>query len=98
MIDWSKETITEPPPIKKVSIEDLEKLANGEKKLTEFIPKVVSHSIANERCVQQTYKKFLKRKTNKEVRIAILQTNKSIAKVPYHFRMSHFISPDLAQK
>ena len=44
-MDWDKENITEPPPTKHISIDDLNKIANGEKDLKEFIPKVMSHSI-----------------------------------------------------
>ena len=44
MIDWET-NITEPPPTKAISIEDLEKIGSGEKKLTDFIPKVMCHSI-----------------------------------------------------
>ena len=44
MIDWD-ENITEPPPTKKISIEDLKKIGSGEKILTDFIPKVMCHSI-----------------------------------------------------
>ena len=44
MIDWD-ENISEPPPTKKISIEDLKKIGSGEKQLTDFIPKVMCHSI-----------------------------------------------------
>ena len=44
MIDWD-DNITEPPPTKQISIEDLKKIGNGQKKLTDFIPKVMCHSI-----------------------------------------------------
>ena len=43
--DWDKENISEPPPTKHISIEDLNKIVTGEKNLTCFIPKVMSHSI-----------------------------------------------------
>ena len=46
MIDWDG-NITEPPPTKAISIEDLEKIGSGEKNLTDFIPKVMCHSIGN---------------------------------------------------
>ena len=46
MIEWD-ENITEPPPTKQISIEDLKKIGNGQKKLTDFIPKVMCHSIGN---------------------------------------------------
>ena len=44
MITWDK-NITEPPPTKSISIEDLKLIGNGEKKLSDFIPKVMCHSI-----------------------------------------------------
>ena len=44
MIDWD-ENISEPPPTKMISIEDLKMIGSGEKKLTDFIPKVMCHSI-----------------------------------------------------
>ena len=44
MIHWD-ENISEPPPTKNISAEDLKKIGNGEKKLTDFIPRVMSHSI-----------------------------------------------------
>ena len=44
MIDFN-ENISEPPPTKNISIEDLKKIGNGEKNLTDFIPKVMCHSI-----------------------------------------------------
>ena len=44
MIAWDK-NITEPPPTKSISIDDLIMIGNGEKKLTDFIPKVMCHSI-----------------------------------------------------
>ena len=44
MIDWD-ENITEPPPTKTISNEDLVKIGTGEKHLTDFIPKVMCHSI-----------------------------------------------------
>ena len=44
MINWD-ENISEPPPTKNISIEDLKKIGNGEKDLTDFIPKVMCHSI-----------------------------------------------------
>ena len=44
MIDWN-ENISEPAPTKAISIDDLIKIGTGEKKLTDFIPKVMSHSI-----------------------------------------------------
>ena len=44
MIDWDK-NISEPPPTKTISVEDLKKIGSGEKSLTDYIPKVMSHSI-----------------------------------------------------
>ena len=44
MINWD-ENISEPPPTKCISVDDLRKIANGEKNLTDFIPKVMCHSI-----------------------------------------------------
>ena len=44
MINWD-ENISEPPPTKNISIEDLKKIGSGEKKLTNFIPKIMCHSI-----------------------------------------------------
>ena len=90
-LDWDKENITEPPPTKHISIDDLEKIANGEKNLTEFIPKVMSHSIANERCVQATAKKVLVRRGYEKVHAALLQTQKSISSTPYKATKRHFI-------
>ena len=93
--DWDKENITEPPPTKHISIDDLNKIATGEKNLTCFIPKVMSHSISNERCVQATAKKVLVRRGYEKVHAALLQTNKSIASAPYKFQKSHFLRPQL---
>ena len=46
MVDWSnKENLTENPATKHISEDDLLKIGSGEKNLTEFIPKVMSHSI-----------------------------------------------------
>ena len=44
MIDWD-DNISEPPPTKNISIEDLKKIGSGEKLLTDFIPKIMCHSI-----------------------------------------------------
>ena len=44
MINWD-ENISEPPPTKNISVGDLRKIGTGEKILTDFIPKVMSHSI-----------------------------------------------------
>ena len=44
MINWD-ENVTEPPPTKSISIVDLKKIGSGEKSLTDFIPKVICHSI-----------------------------------------------------
>ena len=49
MITWDK-NITEPPPTKSISIEDLKMIGNGDKKLSDFIPKVMSHSIGKKTC------------------------------------------------
>ena len=54
MINW--DNTTEPPPTKNIPIEDLKKIGSGGKKLTDFIPKIMWHSIANERAVQNTHK------------------------------------------
>ena len=43
MIDW--DDVSEPPPTKSISIADLRKIGSGEKDLTDFIPKVMCHSI-----------------------------------------------------
>ena len=93
LTDWDKENITEPPATKQISMDDLKKIATGEKHLTEFIPKVMSHSIANERCVQATAKKVLVRHGYKKVKIALLQTKKSIHHVPYNFKKRQFLKP-----
>ena len=90
-MDWDKENITEPPPTKHISVEDLNKIATGEKDLTDFIPKVMSHSIANERCVQATSKKVLVRKGYKNVHSALLQTQKSISFAPYQASKRHIL-------
>ena len=45
LLDWDKEHISEPPPTKHISIQDLNNIATGEKTLKDFIPKVMSHSI-----------------------------------------------------
>ena len=55
----------------------------------------MSHSISNERCVQATAKKVLVRRGYEKVHAALLQTNKSIASVPYKFKKSHFLRPQL---
>ena len=44
MINWD-ENVTEPPPTKSISIVDLKKIGSGEKNLTDFIPKIICHSI-----------------------------------------------------
>ena len=44
MINWD-DNISEPPPTQSISVEDLKKIGSGEKSLTDFIPKVMSHSI-----------------------------------------------------
>ena len=54
LTDWDKENITEPPPTKHISLEDLNKISSGEKHLAEFIPKVMSHSIGK----QHAFKKL----------------------------------------
>ena len=61
MIDWD-ENITEPPPTKSISVEDLKKIGSGEKKLTEFIPKVMCHSIGKKD--HSNISKLLKRNTD----------------------------------
>ena len=50
MIDWD-DSVTEPPPTKKISVEDLKMIGTGEKNLTEFIPKVISHSIGKKHAI-----------------------------------------------
>ena len=46
MVDWSnKKDLTENPATQHISNDDLIKIGTGEKNLTEFIPKVMSHSI-----------------------------------------------------
>ena len=46
MVDWSnKKNLTENPATQHISNDDLFKIGTGEKNLTEFIPKVMSHSI-----------------------------------------------------
>ena len=42
-LDWNKEPMSEPPPTKTISNDDLMKIGSGEKKLEDFIPKVFSH-------------------------------------------------------
>ena len=96
--DWDKENITEPPPTKNISIEDLNKIASGEADLTEFIPKVMSHSIANERCVQATSKKVKIRRGYNRVHSALLQTQKSITYAPYTSTKRHFVKLSKASK
>ena len=89
--DWDKENITEPPPTKHISLEDLNKIATGDKNITSFIPKVMSHSIANERCVQATSKKVLVRKGYKNVHTSLLQTQNSISFAPYKASKKHIL-------
>ena len=62
MIDWDKEELTEPRPTMSISNSDLLKIGTGEKLLSQFIPKIVCHSVSNEFAVQDTSKtvKFLK--------------------------------------
>ena len=98
MIDWNKENITEPPPTKHISLEDMNKIVTGEKHLTDFIPKVMSHSIANERCVQATSKKVRVRKGYTNVHTALLRTQKSISTAPYNSTKRHFIKLSTATK
>ena len=69
----------------------------GEKNLKEFIPKVMSHSIANERCVQATSKKVLVRKGYKNVHTALLQTQKSISFAPYRASKRHILTASKIQ-
>ena len=95
MINW--DNTTEPPPTKNIPIEDLKKIGSGEKKLTDFIPKIMCHSIANERAVQNTHKQAQVRKSYKEKKVGILRANRSIKKVPYKFKLSHFIK-DILKK
>ena len=47
MINW--DNTTEPPPTKNIPIEDLKKIGSGEKKLTDFIPKIMCHSIGKKK-------------------------------------------------
>ena len=96
MIDFN-ENISEPPPTKNISIEDLKKIGKGEKDLTDFIPKVMCHSIANERAVQNTHKQAQVRKTYKGKKVGILRANRSIKKVPYKFKLTNFIK-DILKK
>ena len=52
MVDWSKkENLTENPATKHISYDDLLKIGTGEKNLTEFIPKVISHSIGKKHAI-----------------------------------------------
>ena len=44
MINWD-DNISEPPPTQSISVDNLKKIGSGEKSLTDFIPKVMSHSI-----------------------------------------------------
>ena len=89
--DWDKENVSEPPPTKHISEDDLNKIATGEKNITAFIPKVMSHSIANERCVQATSKKVLVRKGYKNVHTSLLQTQNSISFAPYKASKKHIL-------
>ena len=57
MIDWD-ENITEPPPTKSISIEDLKMIGNGEKNLIDFIPKVMCHSIGKIPALKNKYNMF----------------------------------------
>ena len=94
MIDWD-ENISEPPPTKSISTADLKKIGSGEKDLTDFIPKVMCHSIANERAVQNRHKQAQVRKTYKQKKVGILRANRSILKVKYKFKLANFISKKL---
>ena len=54
MVDWSnKENLTENPATKHISYNDLLKIGTGEKNLTEFIPKVMSHSIGKKHAIKK---------------------------------------------
>ena len=55
MINWDK-NISEPPPTQSISVEDLNKIGSGEKKLTDFIPKVMCHSIGKNNTLSIKYK------------------------------------------
>ena len=70
MINWDK-NISEPPPTKSISVDDLRKIGNGEKKLTEFIPKVMSHSIG---------KKLSKRNEDNILELTIPHTSYTVQK------------------
>ena len=99
MVDWSDiENLSEPPATKNISNDDLLAIGSGEKVLMDFIPKVFSHSIANERAVQATSKKVAVKNGHKKVKISLLLTGKSIKKVPYKFRKAHFSSLEKSQK
>ena len=62
MINW--DNTTEPPPTKNIPIEDLKKIGSGEKKLTDFIPKIMCHSIGKKKgiCKKQPeyYQRFVR--------------------------------------
>ena len=47
-LDWKKESITEPRPTMKISVEDLHDIGAGLQKLEDFIPKIICHSTKNE--------------------------------------------------
>ena len=48
VIDWEKESITEPRPTMTISVDDLEDIGNGKQKLEDFISKIICHSTKNE--------------------------------------------------
>ena len=54
-LDWNKELITEPRPTMAISVDDLLKIATGEEKLENFIPKIVCHSVKNEFAVGKNH-------------------------------------------
>ena len=58
MINWDK-NVTEPPPTKSISIVDLKKIGSGEKHLTDFIPKVICHSIGKKHSLKK-YDQFVR--------------------------------------
>ena len=55
LLDWSKESVTEPRPTMEISEDDLLDIATGLQKLEDFIPKIICHSVKNEFAVGKKY-------------------------------------------
>ena len=65
MIDWDNEELFEPRPTMSITNTDLLKIGSGEKKLQDFIPKIICHSQRNEFAVQDTSKTVKFEKTQR---------------------------------